>query len=233
MMHGLILAGGEGSRLAASGVTAPKAIVPVGGRPQIGRLVTTARRLGCDTITCAVRDDLAATVHDTLADLSVRIFAVRTPTSLHTLEAALRTVPNGRVFCTLVDTVMPEADWDVAHAQALALLDQGADAVVAVTPFVADESPLWVDVSGDGVVRAFGRQGTTPLVTGGVYWLSHRARGVATEAVSAGVNRLRGYLARLVDSGCRVETVVVPRIVDLDTDADLRLAAALVEGELS
>ena len=38
-MHGLVLAGGEGSRLAADGVAAPKALVPVGGRPQLLRLV--------------------------------------------------------------------------------------------------------------------------------------------------------------------------------------------------
>ena len=34
-MHGLILAGGDGSRLLASGVTVPKALVRIAGRPQV------------------------------------------------------------------------------------------------------------------------------------------------------------------------------------------------------
>ena len=232
MTHALILAGGDGSRLAASGIAEPKAVVPVGGRPQVARLVATARRLGCASVTCAVRADLVSTVASALDDRSVRLVPVRTPTSLHTLEAGLRSVPAGDVFCTLVDTVMAEADWDTAHARAMALLKH-ADAVVAVTPFVADESPLWVDVAGDGTVNAFGQPGAESLVTGGVYWLGHRARREAALAVGDGVQRLRGYLARLVASSMRVQTVIVPRIVDVDTGADLALAAALVEGEQS
>jgi len=39
MMQGLILAGGEGSRLVADGVDTPKALVEVAGRPQILNLI--------------------------------------------------------------------------------------------------------------------------------------------------------------------------------------------------
>ena len=38
-MQGLILAGGRGSRLAADGVDTPKALVEVGGRPQVVNLI--------------------------------------------------------------------------------------------------------------------------------------------------------------------------------------------------
>ncbi len=229
-MHGLILAGGEGSRLLASGITAPKALVPIAGRPQVVRMVAACRRVGCETVTCAVREDLVGAVTLAIADKSVRIVPLRTPTSLHTLEAGLRAVPPGKVLCTLVDSVMPAVDWDTAHREAVGMLAKAA-AVVAVTPFVDDASPLWADVDADGTVRAFGRRGNRDLVTGGVYWFDERAREAATAAVQSGVQRLRGFLAQLIELDLPVRAVEVRKIVDVDTSADLDAALALVEGE--
>src|SRR5262245_51741461 len=54
-VHGLILAGGFGSRLAADGVATAKATVSVGGVPQVVRLVRTLLDLDCSTVVCAVR----------------------------------------------------------------------------------------------------------------------------------------------------------------------------------
>lgn len=229
-MHGLILAGGDGSRLLASGVTVPKALVSIAGRPQLRRMVDACQRVGCDTVTCAVRDDLATAATAALDGSGVTIVPLRTATSLHTLAAALRVVAPGDVLCTLVDTVMPSGDWNAAHAAAMRSL-QDTDAVIAVTPFVDDDSPLWAEVAADGTVRGFGRRVEPAVVTGGVYWLGLRARAAAGEAVDAGVQRLRGYLARLVETRLRVHAVEVRRIVDVDTSADLALATALIDGE--
>jgi NDP-sugar pyrophosphorylase family protein len=229
-MHGLILAGGDGSRLLASGITVPKALVPIGGQPQLRRVADACRRAGCETVTCAVRDDLAATAAFALEGDEVTVVPVRTATSLHTLAAGLRAIPPGDVLCTLVDTVMPAADWNSAHVAAVWAL-RDADAVVAVTPFVDDESPLWAEVAMDGTVRGFGHRVEPAVVTGGVYWFSPAARTAAGAAVDAGVMRLRGYLARLIETQHRVRAVEVRRIVDVDTSADLALAVALVGGE--
>jgi NDP-sugar pyrophosphorylase family protein len=228
-MHALVLAGGEGSRLLATGVTTPKALVRVAGTPQIVRMIAACRRVGCSDITCAVREDLVRDVSATIADAAVRIVAVRTPTSLHTLAAGLQAIGAGPVLCTLVDTVMPAADWDAMHGTATMLL-QGAAAVVAVTPFVEDSSPLWVDADDAGLVQAFGRRGKRELVTGGVYWFDDRARAAAHDALHAGVQRLRGFLGRLVEQQ-PVRAVEVRKIVDVDTSADLDAALALVGGE--
>lgn len=230
MMHGLVLAGGEGSRLAASGVTVPKALVEIGGQAQVARMVAACRRVGCETVTCAVREDLVTAVVAALDDPTVQVVAVRTPTSLHTLEAGLQAIADGTVLCTLVDSVMPAVDWDAAHAQAVAALADAA-AVVAVTPFVEDESPLWADVTGGGVVESFGRRGSRGLVTGGVYWFSPAARAFAAVAMDAGVQRLRGFLGGLVEAKYRVRAVEVRQIVDVDTSADLDAALALIGEE--
>src|SRR2546426_8779640 len=44
----------------------------------------------------------------------VSIRPCRTPSSVHTLARGLETIPEGPVFCTMVDTVMPPGDWRAA-----------------------------------------------------------------------------------------------------------------------
>ena len=229
-MHGLILAGGEGSRLAGEGVGVPKPLVRVGGEPLVVRLLDTLAELGCETLTCMVRADFV----DVFRVLDGRAFGrpvsirpCRTPSSVHTLARGLETIPEGPVFCTMVDTVMPPGDWrDVYRSTAVALA-AGADAVLVVTPFVDDESPVYVRRDGAGSVLGLGDNPVEPpCVTGGAYGFSPAARRAAAEAVGQGVQRMRGFLTWLVARGSRVGSVTVPRIIDIDHEADLRLANA-------
>lgn len=221
-MQGLILAGGRGSRLAADGVETPKAVVEVGGRPQAVNLIETFAELGCETITCMIREGITI---ESPGPAVVRV--CRTPSSLHTLVAGLAVVPPGPVFCAMVDTVMPAADWRRLYRGVTERLDDGAAAVLAVTPFVDDELPLYVTRDEQG--RATGILDTPPpagaplLVTGGVYGLSPVARRLASVAV-ASLHRMRAFLRLLVELKTPVATVEVPRIIDLDHKRDLEAA---------
>ena len=232
-MHGLILAGGEGSRLLASGVTTPKALVPVGGVPQLLRLARTLDRLGCESITCLLREGvrLGALAAD-LARLraAVELRSCCTPSSLHTLVQGLAVVPPGPVFCSMVDTVMPLTDWIRLYGEADCGLAAGADAVLAVTPFIDDERSLFVGASRDGRVTALGDAPTQPaLVTGGVYALGRRARAAAWEALTLGHERMRALLVALVQRGYDLRAVEIAKIIDLDHRRDLDQANAWQE----
>jgi hypothetical protein len=149
----------------------------------------------------------------------------RTPSSLHTLVAGLAIVPPGPVFCAMVDTVMPQADWRRLYRGVTERLTTGSLAVLAVTPFVDDELPLYVTRNAEGL--ATGILDTPPpgpqLVTGGVYGLSPEARRLATVAV-ASLHRMRAFLRLLVELRVPVATVEVPRIIDLDHKRDLDAA---------
>lgn len=246
-MHGLLLAGGEGSRLAADGVATPKALVPVGGRPQLVGLVERFAALGCPSVTCLVHADVAPHVDPTTlrvaaAGVPVHVVPCRTPSSLHTLVAGLAAVPPGPVFCSMVDTVMAPADWAAVHAAAARALDAGADALLAVTPDPEeDDAPLRVCVLEDGRVTRVGGDaaayvdqraaGRGPvLITGGVYAFASRARGQAHALAAAGGERMRTFLAALVDDEADVRAVVVPRILDVDHRRDLDAANAYAAG---
>src|SRR3989449_7399712 len=130
-MHGLILAGGEGTRLAAGGIALPKPLVEVAGRPQLLRLLETLDALGCESLTCAIRADLpavAALLDARRFRAPFRVMPCRTPSSLHTLAEALPGVSPGPVFCSMVDTVMRWRDWGEVYRQTEARLAEGADA---------------------------------------------------------------------------------------------------------
>lgn len=229
-MHGLVLAGGEGSRLAAGGIAVPKPLVAVGGRPQIVGLLETFAALGCSSLTCAVRADFPEVQR--LLDgrrfgPPLTVVPCRTPSSLHTLVEGLRGMPAGPVFCSMVDTVMRREDWEAVYRAAGRYLAEGAELVLAVTPYVDDESPVYVSRRGDGAVAALSDQPVSPVcVTGGVYALSPAARVAAAGAVTRGVHKMRAFLKAQVAVGRWVAAVEVQRIIDIDRPSDLETANA-------
>jgi len=233
-MHALILAGGEGSRLRSDGVSTPKPFIELGGQPLLLRLNETLRGLGCESVTALVRE---SALHRAGSRLQagglggLRIVACETPSSLHTLARGLEAVPPGPVLCAMVDSVMREGDWLELFGRAERLLGAGADACIAVTPFVDDERPLYVARHPAGAVAAFQENPSVPaLVTGGVYFLSSRIRSLAPRVVALGIARMRGFLRWLVEHGYRIETAEVARIVDLDRGRDLAVATAWLGG---
>jgi NDP-sugar pyrophosphorylase family protein len=210
----------------------PKPLVKVAGRPQVLRLIDTLLSAGCQTVTCMVREGLPGVREAIEAGFPrerVGIALCRTPSSLHTLVRGLALVPPGPVFCTMVDTVMREPDWKRAYEESAFHLERGADAVLVVTPYVQDESPLYVEQGPQGLALRVGpRSFARPLVTGGVYGFNPTARGAAAHAAREGVHRMRGFLQRLLEEGARVTTVEIERVVDLDRVQDLKAAEAWV-----
>ncbi len=171
-------------------------------------------------------------IADDLARLSVplNIHSCLTPSSLHTLVLGLGHAPPGDVFCSMVDTVMPTADWVHAYATSRRTLATGADAVLAVTPFIDDERPLFAACSDDQRVTSIGDDSVTPArVTGGVYAFGPRARAAALAALASGHSRMRALLAGLVRQGYDVRAVEVAKIIDLDCRDDLDGANAWLE----
>jgi NDP-sugar pyrophosphorylase family protein len=229
-MHGLILAGGEGARLATGGIHSPKPVVEIAGEPQILRLIATFEELGCETITCMVRDafpEVLEMLRRTPTARPMNVVACHTPSSLHTLVKGFHAAPTGNVFCSAVDSVMRERDWRDVYRGAARHLASAADAVLAVTPYVDDETPLWVERGDGGFVRRLhSRPVEPPCVTGGVYAFSPRARDEAIAAERDGLHRMRAFLTRLVERGACVATVDVPRIIDVDRERDLEVANA-------
>ena len=95
--------------------------------------------------------------------------------------------------------------------------------VLAVTPLVADETPLWVTLGAGGRVHGMGDP-RGALVTAGVYRVSDRARRIESAPV---LGRLRDYLGWLLASGEPMYGEVIETVVDVDRREDVASAEAL------
>jgi NDP-sugar pyrophosphorylase family protein len=241
-VHGLILAGGDGTRLAADGLTVPKALVDVAGTPQLVRIIEQLADLGCTGITCMLnesavewlREDPNGEIGEARRRIErlATIWPCRTPSSLHTFVAGLEHMAPGLVLATMVDSVMAPNDWRRFHDRAASLFDASADAVLAVTrPLDHDDAPLWVSTQAGERVRAIGPEAASAgaRVTGGVYAFASRARACAPAVLASGRHRMRNFLADLVASGADVRAVELPRIIDIDHRNDLERANAYMK----
>src|SRR2546426_7154304 len=103
-------------------------------------------------------------------------------------------------------------DWRAVFRATERHLEEGAEMVLAVTPYVDDESPVYVIRGGGDDVQAVSDEPVhSPCVTGGVYGLSPGIRSAAAEAVSAGGPTKRGFLQRGIAGRGSLAAAAEPR----------------------
>ncbi|MBI4245969.1 MAG: hypothetical protein HY614_02150 [Candidatus Rokubacteria bacterium] len=160
-------------------------------------------------------------VRSRFPDLDLRFIVKTTRSSLESFVEVATDLGAGRVLISTVDAWCRPDDF-VGFVEAARRRPPGAT-VLAVTPFVADEHPLWVRLDARGrVTRVGGTSGD--MVTAGIYLVSERVR---MTAPPAGLERLREFLAWLGDQGEPLYGEVIPTVVDVDRAEDVAVAEAL------
>jgi NDP-sugar pyrophosphorylase family protein len=223
-VRGGIIAAGAGSRLRADGWRVPKPLVEVAGLPLIGAVLRNFRAAGVTSITIIVNQDerdCVEWVEGRYPDLDIDFIVKTTASSLESFREVTARGPEGPMLVSTVDAWCAASDFARFARQAAARPDEAT--VLAVTPLVADEKPLWVTLGPDGRVEAIGEPGGR-LVTAGVYRVSARARRVAA---APPLGRLREYLGWLRRSGEPLYGEIIETVVDVDRGLDVAAAEAL------
>jgi len=221
---GGIIAAGEGSRLREAGWAVPKPMVLVAGVPLIESAIRNFVAAGITRLSIIVNEqerDCAAWVRRRFPELELRLTVKTTASSLESFREVVDRAPAGRMLVSTVDAWCREADF-VRFVEAALRRPEDAT-VLAVTPLVADENPLRVDLDGAGRVLSIGGP-SGELVTAGMYLVSARARSLRPPA---GLGRLREFLAWLPQAGEPVYGEVIETVVDVDRPDDVTLAEAL------
>jgi NDP-sugar pyrophosphorylase family protein len=221
---GGIIAAGEGRRLREAGFTVPKPLVPVAGVPLIDGVILNFLAAGISALTVIVNED----ERDCVEGLAQRFGAVdfrfivkTTASSFESFTRVLAAAPAGPILISTVDAWCRPADF---AAFVEAARRRPADAtVLAVTPLVEDESPLWATLDGDGRIRNLGGPSGN-VVTAGIYLVPERVRALTPPP---GLGRLREFLAWLVRRGEIVYGETIDRVVDVDRPADVSLAESM------
>lgn len=233
-MKAAIIAAGEGSRLKSEGIDVPKPLVRVNGIPLIERLIRSYAGCGLSEVVCIVNEySLEVKEYIEGRDLGIPVkFTVRTtPSSMHSLFALAPHLTGGKFLLSTVDSIFDERDLDgyLKHSDE----NPGLDGLLAVTNFIDDENPLYVQVDGNMRILKFaksdGGTAVSPWVTGGLYILSPRIFTEMDAVLACGIERLRNFLSHLIKKDYLLGAYPFSRIVDVDHTSDIRMAEEMLK----
>lgn len=226
-----IIAAGEGSRLAQEGVLLPKPLVDLDGRPMIRRLIDIFISCGAESISVIVNNEMTEvqqylrTLQSEL-DVPLEIVVKSTPSSMHSFYELGRLLRNrGRFVLTTVDTIFKEEDFR-RYIKAFEDSDDSVEGMMAVTRYIDDEKPLYVETDADMDIVAF-RDEPWPgakYISGGIYGLDTSAIDILDKCLEEGVHRMRNFQRALVSSGLRLKAYDMGKIIDVDHAGDIEKA---------
>jgi len=223
-LRGGIIAAGQGSRLRQAGWAMSKPLVPIAGVPLIESVIRNFVAACITSLVIIVNEqsrDCVDWMGARFPDLDLHFIVKTTASSLESFVEVARAPGMGRALISAVDAWCLPADF-VRFVEA-ALRRPPEATVLAVTPFVADENPLWVSLDESGRVTQLG--GTSgDMVTAGIYLVSERVRKIAP---APGLARLREFLTWLSVRGEPLYGEIIQTVVDVDRADDVALAEAL------
>lgn len=230
-----IIAAGEGSRLVQEGISLPKPLVGIDGRPMIGRLIEIFRHHGAECISVIVNGCMTE-VADYIRELQdgpgcpIELVVKITPSSMHSfyeLGSLLR--GRGRFVLTTVDTIFREDDFG-RYVKAFGSAPADVDGMMAVTRHIDDEKPLYVETDRAMRITAF-RDAAWPearFISGGIYGLDSRAIDVLDDCLGRGVSRMRNFQRALVEAGLDLRAFDMGDIIDVDHAGDIEKAERFI-----
>lgn len=231
-MNYAIIAAGEGSRLAQEGVALPKPLVNLNGTPMIKRLIDIFMRCNATSLSIIVNEEMHQ-VREYLESLEIpvpfRLIVKSTPSSMHSFYEVSRHFEEGKFCLTTVDTIFHEEEFR-KYIEAFENDTTGADGYMAVTSFIDDEKPLYIDTDSNLNITAFKDEAWdgVKFISGGIYGLTLPALRVLEECMTNGVSRMRNYQRALVDAGLKLKAFPFEKIVDVDHADDIATAEAFV-----
>ncbi|MDR2271753.1 MAG: NDP-sugar synthase [Sphingobacterium sp.] len=236
-MEFAIIAAGEGSRLRKEGFNLPKPLLPLHGVPLIERLIRVFAKEGAQRVHVIINKqspELKIFLTHTAFELPIVLIEEDTPSSLHSFALLVKNNPTWTSCClTTTDTVFRPHEF---HDYLTAFRQkERADAFMGITPFVDDESPLYVNTDNDLKVEAFLDAATaeTKFVSGGIYCFRKAAMDCALSSVAAGNSRMRNFQRALLENDLCVEAFVFEKVVDIDHLKDRIIAEQFLSGEVS
>lgn len=231
-----IIAAGEGSRLKEEGFTGLKPMVCVNGELLIDRLIRVFIANRASSIAILVNEQSQALVdhlQQRQTAIPLRVFVKSTPSSFHSFYELLRHDGSSpeELCLTTTDSIFREEEFAgyIAYFQK----HPNNDGLLAVTSYVDDEKPLYLDVDADRKVRTITDTPVAqpPLVSGGIYCLRRKALDLVPVVMEQGVARMRNFQKEMVARGLQLEAYPFGKIIDIDHVTDIAKAEQfLTEG---
>lgn len=226
-----IIAAGEGSRLNGEGLKTPKPLVIVNGERMIDRLIRIFKENGATEIVVIVNkltDLVQKHLEETNYGVPVRVVAQTTSSSMHSFYSIAPYLEGGKFCLTTVDTIFSEKEFSeyinsFRHFQ--------GDGLMAVTSYVDDEKPLYVEADDKLNILDFKdeKPSTSFYVSGGIYCLSQTTLKTLSYCIEHNKSRMRNFQRQLIIDGLSIKAYPFEKIVDVDHIADIQKAEAFLK----
>jgi NDP-sugar pyrophosphorylase family protein len=224
-----IIAAGLGERLQAGGITTPKPLVEIGGRPLIARTIDALCAAGATSIACIVNaetDRVRDYLRHTGWPVPIEIVQRTTQSSAESFLALRPSLETGPFLLTTVDTVCDPRALIALATRGMAVSPDAS--VLGVTTTVDDEKPLWAEVDPDARIRSLGDASRARHVTAGVYFLQPLVYSLADGGPRRAFPAFRDVLASLLGHGHALYAFDVGPSIDVDRPQDIVAAEALL-----
>ncbi|MDR3611510.1 MAG: sugar phosphate nucleotidyltransferase [Ignavibacteriaceae bacterium] len=232
-MNYAIIAAGEGRRLKEEGIQEPKPLIKILGVPLIRRLLDICILNGAATISCIINEESSSLYNYLMnLDLPVRlnICVKSTPSSLHSLFELRKWLENIPFVLMTTDTIFKETEFS---AFLNSCSHSTADGVIAITDYVDDEKPLYVEFDSETIIK---RYSDSPLsfnyITGGIYYFKKNIFPEAEKMLKLKKERLRNLLKHLADDGYRMKAFPFSKMIDVDHVTDIAKAEGFIGEEI-
>jgi NDP-sugar pyrophosphorylase family protein len=237
-MHYGIIAAGEGSRLAQEGALKPKPLIELNGVAMVERLIRIFESSGAESVSIIVNEQMHE-VQEFVAALKTRlsiplnIIVKSTPSSMHSFYELSRLMKGkGRFILTTVDTIFKEKPFK-AYAKAFSEAASSIDGMMAMTSYIDDEKPLYIEVDDTDKIVSFRDQSWegARYVSGGIYGLDQSAIAVLEDCMAQGVSRMRNFQRALISAGLHLQGYELEKILDVDHVGDIDKALAFINSK--
>ena len=155
--------------------------------------------------------------------IPLRFVVKSTPSSMHSLYEISRYLEGAPYCLTTVDTIFREKEFS-NYIMALndAMETYSADGLMAVTDYIDDEKPLYVDTDGTMTITGFlDHSDSCRYISGGIYGLSPKSIATLHACIERGESRMRNFQRAMVADGLHLEAFPFSKILDIDHKSDI------------
>lgn len=230
MKYGIIAAG-EGSRLTKDGFNGYKPEVIVNNETLLQRLIRIFSQNNAEEIFIIINEkekELVPFINKIHSSVPIHIFIKNTESSVHSFFEIVKDQPCIDEICvSTVDAIFNEEEFE-QYIKAFNK-DKGLDGLMAVTHFIDDDSPLYIDISDSDIINEFSSHAIisskgASTVSGGIYCLRNKAINLTASALQSGISKMRNYQQELINHGLTLKGFFFSKIIDIDHLSDIEKA---------
>ncbi|MDR0769216.1 MAG: NTP transferase domain-containing protein [Dysgonamonadaceae bacterium] len=231
-MNYAIIAAGEGSRMVKEGIQIPKPLVQLHGVSLIDRLITIFMENKATSISIIINEEMEEVrKHIEKINLGIPFHIVikSTPGSMHSFYELSKYLQDGKFCLTTVDTIFREDEF--SNFIRAFERDGEHDGLMAITPYIDDEKPLYISVDEDSMlIKDFLNKPADgeKYVSGGIYGLTPKALPTLYKCLKNGGLRMRNYQRQLIADGLKLKAFPFEKIVDVDHAGDIKVAESFL-----